>query len=153
MKAFQIVDNWCYKDYTPIYGTVAEAKKHFAPDIKFVEAPDYVFEGWGYNSKAKGDKRFIKPTPPEGFAYDDETGTFYKLWSGTEKRSQMYSTEFCIEFKGQQYTVNGAEQEAIYYLFEESEEAQKIVAELKQLITAAKEQIRKEYPDENEPYK
>lgn len=153
MKIFQIVENWCFKDYTPIYDTVAEAKSHFAADIIFVEAPDYVFEGWGYNAKAKGDKRFIKPTPPEGFAYDDKTGTFFKLLSGKEKREQQYVSKICINYDNQDMTVDQAEQYAIHYFFEDDEESQKKVSELKALITAAKEEIRQEYPDENEPYK
>ena len=153
MKTFQIVENWCFKDYTPIYSTVSEAKRHFAPDIKFVETPDFVFEGWGYNPKAKGDARFIKPTPPEGFAYDDKTGTFYKLLLGKEKREQQYMLKSCIEYDGLTMTVDQAGQYALHYFFEDDEESQKKVAELKTLITAAKEEIRKEYPDENEPYK
>ena len=42
-----------------------------------METPDYVFEGWGYDETAEGYERFIKPTAPEGWAYDDATGTFY----------------------------------------------------------------------------
>ena len=37
-----------------------------------MEAPDNVFEGWGYL-----DGEFIKPTPPEGWLYDEATGCFY----------------------------------------------------------------------------
>lgn len=44
----------------------------FPPEVLFVEAPDYVYEGWGYLNG-----EFIKPTPPEGWLYDDKTGTFY----------------------------------------------------------------------------
>lgn len=43
----------------------------------FVDAPDYVFESWGFDETKEGDARFIKPTPPEGWEYDDATGTFY----------------------------------------------------------------------------
>ena len=153
MKVFQIVEGFCFKDYTPIYNSAAEAAKHFAPDIKFVEAPDYVFENWGYNSKAKGDKRFLKPVPPEGWAYDEETGTLYTLLAGKEKREQQYISKICINYDDQDMTIDQAEQYAIHYFFEDDEESQKKVAELKALITQAKEEIRKEYPDENEPYK
>ena len=43
-----------------------------------VIAPDYVFEGWGYDITQKGENRFIKPECPNGFKYDEKTGTFYK---------------------------------------------------------------------------
>ena len=77
MKIFQIVDNFCYYDATAVHPSLADTEGRYPPDVLFVEAPDNVFEGWGYNPNAKGDARFIKPTPPEGWLYDDATGTFY----------------------------------------------------------------------------
>lgn len=77
MKIFQILDGLCYWDATNRVHTIDEAKFFYSPEILFVEAPDYVFEGWGYDEFAEGDERFIKPEAPEGWAYDDETGTFY----------------------------------------------------------------------------
>lgn len=77
MKIFQIVKNLCHYDMTPIHPTLASTIGRYAPNVVIVEAPDYVFEGWGYNPDAEGDDRFIKPTPPEGWLYDDATGTFY----------------------------------------------------------------------------
>lgn len=78
MKVFQIVDCFCHWDATPEYPTLADTKGVFAPDILFVEAPDYVHEGWGFDETAIGDARFIQPTPPEGWLYNLETGTFYR---------------------------------------------------------------------------
>lgn len=69
-KIFQIVNGFCY--WQAPYETLAETEGKYAPDIQFVEASDYVFEGWGY---VNGE--FIKPTAPEGFIYDEKTGTFY----------------------------------------------------------------------------
>lgn len=69
----------CYYDMTPLYKSVKEAKNYYASDIVIIESPDYVFESWGYDDTKKGNERFIKPTPPEGWEYDDETGTFYPL--------------------------------------------------------------------------
>ena len=77
MKVFQIVDNFCYYDATPVHPTLADTEGKDPPDVLFVEAPDNVFEGWGYDGTQEGDARFIKPTPPEGWLYDDNTGTFY----------------------------------------------------------------------------
>lgn len=45
--------------------------------LVFAEAPDYVFEGWGYDASQTGDARFIKPIAPDGWHYDDVNGTFY----------------------------------------------------------------------------
>ena len=77
MKIIQIVANICHYDATPVFPTLQSTEGRFPQDVLFVEAPDYVFEGWGYDSTKEGDERFIKPTPPEGWLYDDATGTFY----------------------------------------------------------------------------
>lgn len=76
MKVFEVRSNFMFSHYAQ-YATVEEARQYYADNIIFVEAPDYVFEGWGYDPDETGDARFIKPTPPEGWLYDDETGTFY----------------------------------------------------------------------------
>lgn len=77
MKIYQVYYSMCYWDATPIHPTVASTVGRYAPDIMFIEAPDFVREGWGYDETAAGDARFIEPTPPEGWLYDRETGTFY----------------------------------------------------------------------------
>lgn len=77
MKIFQILNNLCYWDATPFVPTMEYAKENYSSEIVFVEAPDYVFEGWGYDKFAEGNDRFVKPTPPEGWLYDDEKGCFY----------------------------------------------------------------------------
>lgn len=75
MKLFIVIGNAVALDVspgTPYVGTVP-------PDNGFlVKAPDYVFEGWGYNAKADGDARFLRPIPPDGWGYDSETGTFFR---------------------------------------------------------------------------
>jgi len=79
MKVFQIVRGFCHYDATRLYPNAKEAAKHYAPDTLWVDAPDKVHEGWGYDETKKGDKRFIHPEPPDGWAYDEDTGTFYPL--------------------------------------------------------------------------
>lgn len=91
MKIFQILDNICHWDATKKHPTLESTEEKYAPDILFVEAPDYVFEGWGYDADAEGDARFIKPTPPEGWLYDDATGTFYP--EGEVPPSQVKTVE------------------------------------------------------------
>lgn len=73
MKVFQIENNVCYWDATKQFPFLEATVGCFPPAVQFVEAPDYVFEGWGYM-----DGEFIQPTPPEGWLYDTETGTFYQ---------------------------------------------------------------------------
>lgn len=73
MKVFQIEANVCYWDATRQFPTVESTVGYFPPNLLFVEAPDYVFEGWGYM-----DGEFIKPEVPEGWLYDEDTGTFYR---------------------------------------------------------------------------
>mgnify|MGYP006982396785 CR=1 FL=1 len=77
MKLMQIFCGFCHYDMTPVVANLDEVKEKCPPDVLVVEAPDYVFEGWGYDETQEGDARFIKPTPPEGWLYDDATGSFY----------------------------------------------------------------------------
>ena len=77
MKVMQIFNNICHWDATKQHPTLAGTEGKYASNIIFVEAPDYVFEGWGYDPAEKDDARFIKPTPPKGWLYDDKTGTLY----------------------------------------------------------------------------
>ena len=79
MKVFQVLNGICWWNATPKHPTVADTEGKYATNIIFVEAPDYVFEHWGFDETKEGDNRFIKPTPPEGWGYDDETGQFYEL--------------------------------------------------------------------------
>lgn len=77
MKIFQIIGNFCHWDATNQLKNLAYAVANFPATDVFVEAPDFVFEGWGYDPLATGDARFIRPTPLEGWNYDEKTGTFY----------------------------------------------------------------------------
>lgn len=80
-KVFQIVNGMCH--WCTPFNSVDETVGKFPTDCIFVEAPDYVHESWGYQETDKDgnvlpyEERFIKPTAPEGWLYDDETGTFY----------------------------------------------------------------------------
>lgn len=77
MKIVQIENGFVHWDASPVVPDMEWAASHYAPNIVFVEAPDYVFEGWAFDEEKEGDERFIKPVPPEGWRYDDTTGTFY----------------------------------------------------------------------------
>lgn len=77
MKVFQIVNDFCYYDATPVHPNIASVIGKYPPDVLFVEAPDFVFEGWGYDETKEGNERFVMPTPPVGWNYDPKSGTFY----------------------------------------------------------------------------
>ena len=97
MKIFQIVNNICYYDATPVHPTLESTVDRYTPDVLFVEATDIVREGWGYDPTETGDARFIRPTPPEGWQYDDETGTFYqgKLYDPYRERKIAECDDAC----------------------------------------------------------
>lgn len=78
MKVFQIKENVCYNEVTAKFPTLSATVGRFPPSVLFVEAPDYVREGWGYDASKEGDERFLQPQPPDGWLYDLESGTFYK---------------------------------------------------------------------------
>lgn len=77
MKIVQITGNRVHWDATLRHPTIESTMGLYAPNIIFVEAPDYVFEGWGFDWTQTGDDRFIMPEAPDGFSYDPTTGTFY----------------------------------------------------------------------------
>ena len=93
MKIFQIISALCWWDATSTVHTIDEAREMFPPDCLFVEAPDYVFEGWGFDEHADGDARFIRPEAPEGYLYDEATGTFYPADAPSESEQLAATVE------------------------------------------------------------
>ena len=45
MKVFQIMNDKCHWDASRVHSSLAETVGRYAPNIVFVEAPDYVHEG------------------------------------------------------------------------------------------------------------
>lgn len=78
LKIVQVENGFVHWDASPVVPSLEWAATHYAQNIVFVEAPDYVFEGWTFDEDKEGDERFIKPVPPEGWLYDDATGAFYQ---------------------------------------------------------------------------
>lgn len=95
MKVFQIVGNICFKDITVL------SNHH---DLSYItalhceEAPDHVFAGWGFNPDAEGDARFIKPTPPEGWIYNDSNGCFEPEFPEPEIPTQLDKIESQVAY-------------------------------------------------------
>lgn len=65
MKVFQIIDGFCHWDASAVLRRAADAEGRFEPELIFADAPDYVYEGWGFDASAEGDERFIKPEAPK----------------------------------------------------------------------------------------
>lgn len=152
MKIFNVFNSFVYKDYSFMLKSLDDAKDKFSSDMVFVEAPDYVFEGWGYDETKIGDERFIKPIPPDGWLYDEDTGTFYKELSNREKRKEFYITgkcmkekdEFFIDFEGEKLTVDRATNLGSSYEYRGEVEKSN---EIKDLIKLTVKEIREKYPD------
>lgn len=113
MKIFQIVNNVVHYEMTHLYSSAAVARTKYPATTQIVEAPDYVFEGWGFNPNENGDDRFVKPLPPEGWEYDDATGTFYNPSMIIEQelgeaRTQLSRTDYKV-IKCYEYSLVGLE--------------------------------------------
>jgi hypothetical protein len=79
MKIFIPNNGFTSQDITPTWDTLESAQAFYhqnQPDLLIVEAPDWVFPNWGYDGTKEGDGRFTKPVPPDGWLYNDETGSF-----------------------------------------------------------------------------
>lgn len=144
MKIFQIVDDFVHYDMTHLYSSVAVARSKYPPTVQIVEAPDYVFEGWGFNPNENGDSRFIKPTAPEGWEYDDATGTFYDPKFETKQKimqdeAELSFTDYKI-IKCYEYSLVG--EDSPYDIVELHAERQALRDEINALQTEidAKEQ-------------
>ena len=79
MKIFQIVNDICHWDATIVHPTLHSTLGKYPPEVLFVEAPDNVYEGWGYDDTEQGSARFVQPLAPPGWTYDENTGTFYSF--------------------------------------------------------------------------
>jgi len=69
-------------------------------------------------------------------------------YTPAELRELAYETHKCVEFEGQMLTVDEAEKKFWQYYPDNSKSS--IAEELRTLISDAKDDIRQEYPDENE---
>ena len=103
MKIFQIVNGFCH--WQTKYKSISETVGKYPPSVLFVEAPDYVFEGWGYDETQEGEARFIKPAPPEGWLYDDETGTFYPAEALPGIQEQKYN-QLTVQYIRNKYSID-----------------------------------------------
>lgn len=152
MKIFIILKGFCYNDITKICNNLKTAKERYSPDTKIVEAPDYVFEGWGFDDSKSDEERFIQPIAPEGWLYDNETGTFYKELTNREKRHEFFIHGRCmkendtyfINYKGEEFTVETASNLGLSYEYRGEKEKSN---EIKELVKKTVDEIRAKYPD------
>lgn len=120
MKIFQIVNNFCHWEASIQFPTMEQIKQAYPTDqLLFVEAPDYVHVGWGYING-----EFIKPQAPEGWLYDDGTGTFYPEDYQETLLSERYEL-LCNQKIREQYTNNDENQILREYLANPGDETKK----------------------------
>jgi hypothetical protein len=84
MKIFQVINNVAHADFSEFGKTKAEIPKNLFPKKlmdELVDAPNEVFIGWFYD---KSNNQWIKPESPDGFEYDEESGTFYAVGASIE---------------------------------------------------------------------
>ena len=89
-KIFEIVNDRVHKEY-PQYDTVSEAYDHYSRDLTFVEAPDNVWVGFGFDSSKVGDERFIRPELSEGWVYDEMNRPWNPEATRSSERKQLHS--------------------------------------------------------------
>ena len=143
MKIFLVFTNLCYNDLTKQYKTIEFAKEHFPPDTLLVEAPDYVFENWGYDETKTGDERFIKPTVEEGYTYDDVTGTIYRDEDYKYMIEHRYELRV-VELIRQRYTDTDEFKILREYLADKNETTEKTFTEYNAYVIECKATAKKE---------
>lgn len=88
MKVAEILNGKIHHIY-PEYHSVEEARKYFAPNIKFIEIPDKVGELWGFDENAEGDERFIAPQLDDGWYWDENGNPYNAVASRETERNEM----------------------------------------------------------------
>lgn len=70
MKIVEIVDGKVHREYPELH-SLEEAYQTYAKTLTFVECPDNVFPGFGFDSSKQGADRFIRPILEDGWEYDE----------------------------------------------------------------------------------
>ena len=143
MKIFLIFSNLCYNDLTEQFPTIEIAKEHFSPNTLLVEAPDYVFEYWGYDATKTGNERFIKPTVAEGCTYDETTGTIYRDEDYKYMQEHRYELRV-VELIRQRYTDSEEFKILREYLADKNETTEKAFTDYNNYVIECKVTAKKE---------
>lgn len=87
MKVVQIVNNQTYVIETR-WPTAEEARGHFAPNIEFEDAPDWVGIGFTFVPTGTTDEeRWLKPGLPKGWTWDENGNPWEPEVSRTTERN------------------------------------------------------------------
>ena len=143
MKIFLVFTNLCYNDLTHEFINIDEAKSHYPPNALLVEAPDYVFENWGYDDTKTGDERFIKPTVMEGCTYDETTGTIYRDEDYKYMLEHRYELRV-VELIRQKYTESDEFKILREYLADKNETTEKAFTDYNNYVIECKTTAKKE---------
>lgn len=88
MKVCDILGGRIHHLY-PEYESAEKARARIYPGIDFLDIPDWVGEGWGYNPQAEGDERFIAPKLQEGWYWDENGNPWNAEVSRRAERDEL----------------------------------------------------------------
>lgn len=70
------------------YTSAEEARKHFAPNIEFIDVPDHVGVDWIVDT-SQDEPRFIAPELPEGWLWDENGSPWNAEASRSTERQEL----------------------------------------------------------------
>lgn len=89
-KVVEILYGRVHKIY-PQYDSKDEAYGHFSNSIHFEDAPDNIWEGFGFDPSKEGDERFTRPPLSDGWAYDEDNHPWNPEAHRASERKQKHS--------------------------------------------------------------
>lgn len=90
-KVVEIVNGRVHREY-PRFSTAEEAYSVYAPNLIFVDAPDNVWPGFGFDPDRAGDARFIRPPLSEGWVYDENNHPWNPEAHRKAERTSMHAS-------------------------------------------------------------
>lgn len=132
MKIFEIKDGICC--WETAFESLEKAEGIFEnTGKKFVEAPNYVFEGWGYDEAKEGEERFIKPEYPTPGEKDlillEINKLQYELDEG-DKKSEQHRRELYLIEHGVDVELSMSEDEFLNWQINRQEKVE-VIREMK----------------------
>ena len=88
MKVMEIADGRT-RISCPQYASAEEARKYFAPNIQFIDVPDWVGVGWKILDGVEGDGKYLAPELPEGWVWDEQGHPYNAVASRETERNEM----------------------------------------------------------------
>lgn len=90
MKVVEILDNRVHREY-PEFGSASEAYSVHTHELTFVDAPNWVMSGFGFDPSKKGDERFIRPELSEGWIWDEDGNPRHIVRQREDERTNLHA--------------------------------------------------------------